>query len=116
MIDYVAIGAQIKKARLARGLSQEKLAEMVGVGTTHLSHIETGSGRMSIDSFIGLVNALNCSADEILLREVKTAKPVMNSWLAELVADCTPEETKIIADTVKSLKATLRKHLPKDDD
>ena len=114
MIDYAAIGAQIRKVRLAKGLTQEQLANMVNVGTTHISHIETGNTKMSIESFIAIVNALDCSADELLCREVVTARPIFISWLSELVEDCTVQEAKIIADTVTGLKATMRKHLPNE--
>lgn len=36
------LGARIKELRTGRGLSQEELAEMVGVDPKHLSRIETG--------------------------------------------------------------------------
>ena len=44
MVDYKDIGARIRKARQDQDITQEQLAEMVGVGTAHISHIETGSG------------------------------------------------------------------------
>lgn len=43
MIDYKTIGSRIWQCRLSRNLSQEKLAELCDVGTTHISHIETGN-------------------------------------------------------------------------
>lgn len=42
-INYAEIGQRICKARLAAKVIQEQLAERVGVGTTHISHIETGN-------------------------------------------------------------------------
>lgn len=110
MIDYASIGYKIKQARLAKKITQEQLAEAVGVGVTHISHLETGSGTVSLKVFLAIINYLECSADEILCKEIKTAKPIVNSWLAELVADCDQSETKIIADTVTALKQTLRKN------
>ena len=41
MIDYKTIGRKIRERRIACNLSQEKLAELCDVGTTHISHIET---------------------------------------------------------------------------
>ena len=41
-IDYRDMGTRIKKARIRKGLSQEKLAESAEVGITHISHIENG--------------------------------------------------------------------------
>lgn len=110
MIDYTSIGQRVKKIRLERGITQEQLAEAAGVGVTHISHLETGSGTVSLKVFLAIVNYLECSADEILCKEITTARPIVESWLADLVADCDQAEVKIIADTVTALKQTLRKN------
>lgn len=110
MIDYASIGYKVKQIRQRRGVTQEQLAEAVGVGVTHISHLETGSGTVSLKVFIAIVNYLECSADEILCKEIYTVRPILDNWLAELVADCDPTEIKIISDTVSALKQTLRKN------
>ena len=110
MIDYAGIGQKVKQIRLRNGITQEQLAEAVGVGVTHISHLETGSGTVSLKVFLAIVNYMNCSADEILCKEISTARPIVDSWLSELVADCDQTEIKIIADTVMALKHTLRKN------
>ena len=107
MIDFESIGRKVKQIRLRKGVSQEQLAEAVGVGVTHL---ETGSGTVSLKVFLAIVNYLDCSADEILCKEINAARPIVDSWMAELVADCNPTEVKIIADTVVALKKSLRKN------
>lgn len=109
-IDYKDIGQRIKAKRIEKGLTQEKLSEAIGVGPSHMSHIESGSTVPSFEVFISILNALNCSADELLCRETTTAKPLLNSWLSELVADCDPTEIKILSDIVISAKQTLRKN------
>lgn len=109
MVDYKNIGARIRAVRTEKKLSQEQLAEAVGIGASHLSHIETGSGTASLETIIQIINALDCSADELLCIEVKKAKPFLNSWLSEIVADCDPTETKLITDTVIALKSSLRR-------
>lgn len=110
MIDYASIGQKVKKIRLSKGISQEQLAEAVGVGVTHISHLETGAGTVSLKVFLAIVNFLNCSADELLCKEVNVARPIVDNWLVDLVADCDPTEIKIISDTVTTLKQTLRKN------
>lgn len=110
MIDYASIGQKVKKIRKKNGVSQEQLAEAVGVGVTHISHLETGTGTVSLKVFLAIVNHLGCSADELLCKEVDKNRPLLNSWLSELVADCDQTEVKIIADTVTALKQTLRKN------
>ena len=114
MIDYTSIGYKVKQIRQEKGITQEQLAEAVGVGVTHISHLETGSGTISLKVFIAIVNFLDCSADELLCKEIKTAKPIVNNWLADLVSDCTQDDIKIISDTVTSLKQSLKKNKTND--
>ena len=109
-IDYKDIGRRIKEKRMEKGFTQEQLSEMIGVGPSHMSHIESGSTVPSFEVFIAILNALNCSADVLLCREVETAKPILNSWLSELVADCDSTETKILSDILISAKQSLRKN------
>lgn len=113
-IDYKDIGQRIRAKRIEKGFTQEQLSEMVGIGPSHMSHIESGSTVPSFDVFISILNALGCSADELLCREVAAAKPLLNSWLSELVADCDNTETKILTDIVIAAKQTLRKNKAMD--
>jgi len=113
-IDYKDIGQRIKTKRVEKGFTQEQLSEMVDIGPSHMSHIESGSTVPSFEVFVSIVNALGCSADELLCREVAAAKPLLNSWLSELVADCDNTEIKILSDIVVTAKQTLRKNKTKE--
>ena len=97
MVDYADIGKRIRACRLAKGMTQ------------HISHIETGNSVPSLKTLIDIINALDCSADELLCIEIKKAKPVFDSWMTEQLADCSADEAKIIKETVVSLKKSLRK-------
>ena len=56
-MDYYMIGQKIRKFRKSCGLSQEQLAEEVGISTTHLSHIETGNTKLSLPVFVKIASA-----------------------------------------------------------
>lgn len=62
-MDYYAIGQRIRRYRKAQGLSQEQLAEKVNISTTHMSHIENGGTKLSLQVFAELAEALHVSAD-----------------------------------------------------
>ena len=109
MIDYKTIGNRIRERRLRIGFSQEKLAEMCNVGTTHISHIETGNCIPSLKTFISIINALSCSADELLCDELVTAEHTYSAEISNLLEDCSSRELMIMTDTLFSLKKSLRK-------
>ena len=115
MIDYMDIGMRIKEIRLQKKMTQEQLAEAVGVGTTHISHIETGNTKASIQVLIDIINALGCSADELLCIEVNKARPIFNSWVSELLDDCNSQELKLIKDMIVAMKDSMRRlEFPKE--
>jgi len=58
-LDYRAIGKRIKIARIQANLKQEKLAEIINVSPTHLSNIETGTTRVSLQTLVRIANALS---------------------------------------------------------
>ena len=68
-MDYFEIGQRIRKIRKARGLSQEQLAERIGISTTHMSHIETANTKLSLPVFVEIAKVLEVQTDSLLYDE-----------------------------------------------
>ena len=62
-MDLKAVGQRIKAAREAKNLTQEELAALVNLSTTHVSVIERGLKVTKLDTFVAIANALDISAD-----------------------------------------------------
>jgi transcriptional regulator with XRE-family HTH domain len=60
------IGARCKQARVASGLTQEKLAEKLNVSTQYLSDMERGVVGLSLLTLIDLSNLLSVTTDYLL--------------------------------------------------
>ena len=60
------IGKRIRKFRKDRGLTQEELANMIGVGKGRVSNWEQGTNRPDADILADICKALNVSPSEIL--------------------------------------------------
>ncbi len=56
--DYKNLGMNIAYYRKLRGISQEKLSEMVNISRTHMSRIETADCAVSLDVVFALAEAL----------------------------------------------------------
>ena len=110
-MDYYAIGQRIRKTRKARGLSQEKLAEKVGISTTHMSHIETANTKMSLPTFVEIANVLEVRTDELLYDNRPEDRSVSINYITELLDDCTIQQVRIIEDIVKAAKESLNKNI-----
>lgn len=107
-MDYYAIGQRIRKIRKAKGLSQEQIAEKVGISVTHMSHIETGNTKLSLEVFAAIVNSLDCRADELLFgtREIIGAEAFGD--IVHILQSLSARELCIISDIVKSTAKSLK--------
>ena len=110
-MDYYAIGQRIRKIRKARGLSQEKLAEKVGISTTHMSHIETANTKMSLPTFVEIASALEVRTDELLYDNRPEDRDASISYITELLDSCAIQQVRIIEDIVKAVKESLNKNI-----
>ena len=59
------IGRNIQRARLDAGLTQECLAELIGVHWKTLSGIERGLSPFAVTSFVRIAQHLGASADHL---------------------------------------------------
>ena len=110
-MDYYAIGQRIRKVRKARGLSQEELAEKVGISTTHMSHIETGNTKMSLPIFAELASVLETRTDELLHDDNPAGRSASIAHIAEMMEHCTSQQIRIIEDVIKATKESLDKNM-----
>lgn len=110
-MDYYAIGQRIRKIRKARNLSQEDLAEKIGISTTHMSHIETGNTKLSLTVFVDLAEVLEVHADELLYDKTIAERSMAIEEIVRTLDTCTTQQVKIIEDIVLAVKSSLNKNL-----
>jgi transcriptional regulator with XRE-family HTH domain len=65
MLDAKIVGKIIQCEREKRGLSQEVLSGLAGIGRTHLSAIERGERKPTLETFYRIGGALNMKASEL---------------------------------------------------
>ena len=58
IVNYELIGKRIRKQRKEKGLSQERLAEQVGVSLSFIGHVERGTRVLSVETLARLCKAL----------------------------------------------------------
>lgn len=91
-IDYILI----KELRTAKGWTQAKLAEESGVEPSNISHIERAATKLSLPT------------DEIAYGSLAKSSHVSIRMIDDILADCSPEEPKSLAEVIKTTKTVLR--------
>lgn len=56
----------LKSERLARGISQEALAELAGLHRTYVGSVERGERNIAVDNMEALANALGLDISDLL--------------------------------------------------
>lgn len=64
--NYKTIGINIKIKRIRQGISQAKLAKLLGVSAAHLCNIENGKVKISLKMLHKLTGFFKCSLDDLL--------------------------------------------------
>lgn len=109
-MNYFEIGQRIRRFRKAYNLSQEQLAEKIGISVTHMSHIETGNTKLSLPVFVKIANVLSVQTDELLYDMPPVNKTVMKQELTEILDSCSQRDLYIMIDVIKAVKASLDKY------
>ena len=109
-IDYKILGKRISIAREHQSMTQEKLAELVNCSPSFISYIETGRKKTSLEKFVQIANALNCTADELLVDYLNNNLTVQTFRFASLMEDCEQFEKQILFDVIGAAKSSLRKY------
>ena len=80
-------GDKLKQYRLNEGLSQEQLAEKIGVSRQAITKWETKRGLPDVENMIILAEIFKITLDELVLEEVKKQEKETNLFESETVYD-----------------------------
>lgn len=70
MLDSKTVGKVIQRVREEKGLSQEVVSGLADIGRTHLSAIECGTRRPTMETFFKIANAMDIDAS-VLLKQIE---------------------------------------------
>ena len=103
-MDYSLLGKRIREERLKLNLTQEKLAEDIGISTAYLGQIERGERSITLDKLIPLVNRLGVTIDFLLSDYmVSTDEDRSLDRLKQLLLGRTPTEKEMAINMIKLL-------------
>ena len=71
----MALGVELRKARLQAGLTQERLAFSAGLDRAYISLLENDHKSPTVDVLYLICDALGIAASELLARVERTRQP-----------------------------------------
>lgn len=77
-----SLGFRLRELRRAKDLTQEKMAERVGMLTPNYARIEQGRANVTVDTLVRLANALVTTVADLFgapsVRSVRPGRPRLN--------------------------------------
>ena len=103
------IGRYVREYRLAKGITQEQLAEMVDISPSYVSMIERSEKIPALETMIDLANALGVSTDMLLCEALKTELQIKRNVMLDNIAKLPKREQERIFAVVDTMIQQAKK-------
>lgn len=101
------LGDAVRTTRKSRHLSQEALAERIGVCKRTIIDIESNTGNPKFEVLYPLVRELDLPLYQVFYPEVEENLELKNVLMQE-VSNCSEYEMRVILAMIKSLRSVLK--------
>lgn len=102
-MDKKILGKQLKQIRISKGISQEKLSELVFLSPRQMSIIETGNSYPSLDTFIRIAEVLEFDINEFFNIRIKE-KDDLRLCIIELIKATDRKHLNLIKDIILAIE------------
>ena len=107
-IQYHIIGKRIQQRRKELGLKQYELAEQLNISNNHMSSIETGREKPSLETLLHACEILHVTPDYLLLGNMHT-DDISQDILASLKL-CSKEDVELVRNFIELLVERNQNH------
>lgn len=97
----IAIGNNIRAAREESHLTQEEFAELIDLGSKHISKIECGAIGITVARVRKICEVLSISSDDILFGRIEPIPEAQ--YFADRLSRLSPEQFEIAKDILNKL-------------
>jgi len=105
-IDYKLIGIRIKKARKAKNMTQELLAEKLNVSIGYVSQVERGITKISLDLLGAISVILNTDIASFITESAVNSDAYMASELMAEIQKLDNKKKRFILEIIKLTNET----------
>lgn len=103
------IGKRIKEFRSKKNLTQEVLAEALGLSTHHMSSLERGVYNIKLAKLVEIINLLDCSADDIFCDVTNKGHTNKEARISEEIAKLPKKEQDRIFAVLETMIEQAKK-------
>lgn len=109
-INYTLLGERIQEIRTSKGIKQMALAHKANLSLSFMSQVENGSKHVSLQAFLRIAEALDVTADALLVGNEKEEFIGYDKDTYAIISDCNQYEKRIILGVARETKKLLREN------
>ena len=106
-VDYKLIGERIQKARKAKGLTQDVMAERLGVSIGYVSQVERGITKISLDLLGAISSVLDCDIASLITESATNSTEYIESELLSEIRKLDGKKKKYLLEIIKLTNETI---------
>ena len=104
-LDYTILGERIKQARMNKGYSQSKLAELSGVSTNMIGKLEINYTTVSLKTILNIANVLEIDINYLVSDLQPNQKQANDLFIDSLLQDFTDKDKELLIQIISAIKA-----------
>lgn len=102
-IDFTAFGLAIKAARKAKGISRNKLANVIDISPRYIANIENAGQHPSLQILYELATFLDVSVDQFFFPDKEVGKSTQRRQLDTVLDGVSETGLQIVTATAKEI-------------
>lgn len=103
-LDYPLIAKRIKDARKLSGLTQEQLAEKIGISTNAVAKLENNLMTASLQTLVNIVNVLNIDMNTLFLPTADHTQSSLNEYLINHIQGLSTKDKEFLIYIINGLQ------------
>ncbi len=115
-VDYEDIGERIRRLRRDLGLTQEEMAEKIGISPSFLGHIERGTRVASLETLVAICLVLHTNPEALLRTSLNTFSNALPTTLRGRQREHVLEFLRLAQDTIDGWKREDFDELAEDEE
>jgi len=106
-MDSKTLGSNIRKYRIAKGLTQDQAAEQCNLSANYFRQIELGNKTPQLKTFITIAEVLEASANNLLAGIISNEDEPLTNELVTKIYELPANKRKLVLAQIDSLLSSL---------
>lgn len=104
-LDYTALAERLKRARLEKGYSQSKLAELCSLSTNTIGKLEISYTTVSLKTILTIANVLEVDINYLVSDTTTENKEATDLFIESLLQDFTAKDKQLLIQIITAIKS-----------